>query len=522
MLYRYISFIILSLSSLASLALPKISSGEALDSLDIYLERQGYYDNMVRRRLQMKVDSVQMLQMSQRYPLRVSIVSDYLHINVDSALNHIDIALDEAKKVGDTLSFHRFEMMRLLTYPIKGMLHTSLDALRNIDKDRIPTELRADFYRWAAQIYDYARDSYSTLEGRKQFERLSHQMADSMLIYTPKGQFLHQYYKASNLLSGSEGVEAVAELTSMLDRLDRTDLMFARIAAEIAAFHEQRDNADRAIYFYALSAISDVVTGNTETTSLHRLGTLLYKNNDLDHAVIYPTISLNRSVQNGVRIRALEVSESLPLVMAAAKKRDINRQRNTVLVIVVICLSLIALAVTVIILSVQRKNMSRMRLLLSKRHHAQDEYIRELLSLYATYLQSMSDMNKLTARKLKAKQYQDLLEMIESGRLTRWQLQSFYEVFDHAIINSYPNFISGVNKLLLPDKRFIAGEFRDGLNTELRLLAFLLLGVNDSQEVSKFLGISVNSVYTYRNKLKSRAMVRDTFEEDIRKIAEII
>ena len=133
----------------------------------------------------------------------------------------------------------------------------------------------------------------------------------------------------------------------------------------------------------------------------------------------------------------------------------------------------------------------------------------------------MSDMNKLTTRKLKAKQYQDLLEMLESGKLMRQQLQTFYDVFDDAVLNSYPDFIPGVNRLLQPDKQFHESDYKDGLNTELRMLAFMQLGIEDSQELAKFLGLSVNSVYTYRNRLKSRAINRDIFEENIRKLTKI-
>ena len=133
----------------------------------------------------------------------------------------------------------------------------------------------------------------------------------------------------------------------------------------------------------------------------------------------------------------------------------------------------------------------------------------------------MSDMNKLTTRKLKAKQYQDLLEMLESGKLMRQQLQTFYEVFDDAVLNSYPDFIPGVNRLLQPDMQFHESDYKDGLNTELRMLAFMQLGIEDSRELAKFLGLSVNSVYTYRNRLKSRAINRDTFEENIRKLTKI-
>ena len=126
-------------------------------------------------------------------------------------------------------------------------------------------------------------------------------------------------------------------------------------------------------------------------------------------------------------------------------------------------------------------------------------------------------MNRLTTRKLKAKQYQDLLEQLESGKMVRSQLQAFNTIFDDAFLKNYPDFIPGVNRLLQPDKRFVEADYENGMNTELRLLAFIWLGVDDSQEIAKFLGLSVNSVYTYRNRLKSRALSKDTFEADLRR-----
>lgn len=47
------------------------------------------------------------------------------------------------------------------------------------------------------------------------------------------------------------------------------------------------------------------------------------------------------------------------------------------------------------------------------------------------------------------------------------------------------------------------------------------LGIDDCARIAKFLGLSVNTVYTYRNKLKSRAADRDNFEADIMKIGNI-
>ena len=47
------------------------------------------------------------------------------------------------------------------------------------------------------------------------------------------------------------------------------------------------------------------------------------------------------------------------------------------------------------------------------------------------------------------------------------------------------------------------------------------LGVTDSTKISKFLGLSLTTVYTYRNRVKSRAADKENFEKNIRSIGKI-
>lgn len=39
--------------------------------------------------------------------------------------------------------------------------------------------------------------------------------------------------------------------------------------------------------------------------------------------------------------------------------------------------------------------------------------------------------------------------------------------------------------------------------------------------MARFLGVSINTIYTYRNRLKTRAINRDTFESDLMTIGAI-
>ncbi|MDE6122765.1 MAG: hypothetical protein K2F76_05940, partial [Duncaniella dubosii] len=84
----------------------------------------------------------------------------------------------------------------------------------------------------------------------------------------------------------------------------------------------------------------------------------------------------------------------------------------------------------------------------------------------------------------------------------------------------YPTFINDVNALLAPEKRVVTPA-RNVLTTELRVLAFTRLGVDDTAKVARFLGVTLNTVYTYRNKLRNKAIRRDTFDADVMKIGII-
>ena len=94
------------------------------------------------------------------------------------------------------------------------------------------------------------------------------------------------------------------------------------------------------------------------------------------------------------------------------------------------------------------------------------------------------------------------------------QSKEFYEVFDNAFLHIYPNFIEDVNALLKPENRIILRE-GELLNTDLRILAFMRLGIEDSPRIAQVLNYSLNTIYAYRNRLKARALNRDTFEQDV-------
>ena len=110
-----------------------------------------------------------------------------------------------------------------------------------------------------------------------------------------------------------------------------------------------------------------------------------------------------------------------------------------------------------------------------------------------------------------------VLKKLESSEIADQLLKNFYVKFDEAILNIYPAFVDKFNALLRPESRI---QLKSGelLNTELRLFALIRVGIDDSAKIAGFLRCSITTVYTYRSKIRKRALVPETFENDVRAI----
>lgn len=162
-------------------------------------------------------------------------------------------------------------------------------------------------------------------------------------------------------------------------------------------------------------------------------------------------------------------------------------------------------------------NLRRMERRLERANQAKEIYIARFLELCADYLEIMDDYNRTCKRKASTGMLDDLMTFLKSDAAVDRMQRKFYDLFDEAFLKMYPTFVADVNALLLPDRRIDPPTDRE-LTTELRILAFGRLGVEDTARIARFLGISPNTVYTYRNKLRNRAADRTLFEEQIRSI----
>lgn len=500
---------------------------DVLDSLDCYLQHSGKYDAAARNRIFEQKKKL-LSQPREHRALRYLEIGDmYSHVDIDSALRYYDLGMHVARLNENRDEYLTLRMAQLCILPYKGMLHQAIEGIESIDPASLSRPMRSKYYYSRHLIFQNAAapgfpDSVATVN-----MRIADAAMDSVMTYLDDrgrqaASAFYPYWRAIKQKRPEPPVtEVIGALRGYIDTMSLTNGMMPLTASLLAEAYQNEGNTEEATRYLALSSIADIVQGKNETTSLHRLGKLMSDQEDNDRAFRYLTASLTRSVNAGARIRALEAAETLPVVIETAESRARNNRSFMIALIIVLAVFAATVSGIAIVLIRSRRRRHNLEVHLARANTSKDMYIARMLEICASNIDSVENFNRIAARKIKTSQVRDLLRMVENNDVVQKQLQDFYSVFDSAFLNLHPDFVTRVNELLLPDQRL--APIADGapLTAEVRMLALMMTGITDSSRLARFLGLSLNTVYTYRTRLKGRAIDRENFEEKLRKLYDI-
>lgn len=494
-----------------------------LDDAISLLDRElGRSDRYVRRREEC-IDSVKALlpgrNAGEELRLLEEIARGYDAFNVDSAITYFYRAKEVAEAAGDSVTAQRMAFNRYGRLPLLGVARESVDGFQRIRWEVYPQN-RKEFFDVGNRMMSYTAALYPRSAIRDTYVLASLQLGDSLMTRLATDDPLYLLMAAQRAAHDNDYTTLVASLNDIIDTTPPESNVFARAAAQLAHYYQERGATNKAAYYYALSSISDVRGATLEGVALLRLGELLYDMGDTGRAFRYINVALERAAASGSKIRAVEAMESLPKVSKSFTRED--RKRFIWLSILAVGL-LVALAVIVAVMVHLRRQMARMKVLqqtLADANTAKERNISRFIELASMYADKLEEFGRMAQRKITTGQIEDLHRMLKSGSVSQSQTKMFCQIFDNAFLHLYPDFVSEVNALLQPDRR-VAVDAPMQLNAELRILAFLRLGIDDSARVARFLGMSLNTVYTYRNRMRARATDRENFESNVMRIGAV-
>lgn len=528
---RIISSSILSLL-VAVLLMPVTAAGRAfseedvdslLKRLDRELAKRESYISVKRDR----IDSLKKVEMtagipdSLRYSAILGLGDDYNSFNTDSALMFYNIGFNRAQAAGlDSIAL-RFALRKTKVLPLVMFFSESSQLMDSINRVGVPDGLLAEKLESERQMQFYTANLFTDYPSvYDSIIALQDKAQTGLLELLPEGSPVYKLNLAEHYSHHGDYSKAMVILTELISETGDTDPIYARATHLLAEIARERDDIDGYMYYLAKSAIADTRCATLEVASLQELGKMLYEKGDVARAHDYLAVALSNAVDCHASLRIIQTSQSIPLIEGAHKAQLHSNRMRIYAVMAAMAVLMVFLAIVTRIARKRNAQLRSMTRCLTDANKTKDVYIAQFLNLCSIYKDKLNQFNKVVNRKITTGKVDDLLKLTKSGKFIEEQSKEFYEVFDDAFLHLYPDFVADVNALLEPDKQV---ELKDNekLNTDLRILALMRLGVEDTSRIAQMLNYSVYTIYTYRNKFKSRAINRETFDSDVMAIHSV-
>lgn len=496
------------------------------------------------------------LSHTQRYNICERLYNEYFAFQLDKAM----VMLDERHRLATAMSNRSLmadvQIDRAMLYTISGMYFEASDVLENdIDTLMLNSKQLVEYYdvqqRFHSDFWHYTTD----VEARNRSAQKKVYYRNRILELTPETDLLHRTITIRNFSEGGQWHKADSLNRVVLGTLSSDVHEFAMYAYDQARICEALEQRDEMIEWFARSAITDIRTATKDNASLCSLAQVLLEHNDIDRAFRYVTISLNDALFYNAKLRPWQISGIMPNIEKAyqekqqAQSKKLKQQeehsRHLAIIISVLAVALLGIccymAILIMRLGKNSRKISEMNehiagsndelkklndkleainVDLREANAVKEEYIALFLSMCSDYIEKLAAFQRNVRRKLSQGKSAELERELSSASIMDEELQNFYDMFDNAFLNLYPNFVEEFNALLKPDMQI---ELKRGerLNTELRIFALIRLGICDSSRIAALLRYSVNTIYNYRARTKNNALSnRDTFEERVKTIGK--
>lgn len=462
-----------------------------------------------------------------QYDLCSKIHEEYSSFKFDSAYVYV------RRMIGLAEQFHKRDQLieseiRLgYTLYFSGFYKEAFDVIGKIDTSGFSKTQWSDYLTMRARlnqsIGDYNNDPFFS----KGYYEQSNQDFKNARIITPVNKFEQRLDLAFLPDSLKDDNLTPDYFFNLIISQPLSPHRVAMVATHISAAYKGRDR----IIFLALAAINDIRSSTKETLAIFLLAQQLYQMDQTNDAYIFMQEAASNANFYGTRNRAVQIESLLPLV-AGKVINEKQHQRDKLLIGFLIFL--IVAVVLFFLLVIYRSQMLQIKAgeLMIKEKNRQLENVNEqlwesskikeeLIGLFfktcSSYIETLEKMKQQLLHSIKLKKYNDMNDLLKNIHIDE-EKASLYNMLDSVFLTMFPNFITSFNALLKTEDQ-IWPKSGETLNATLRIFALMRLGINELEAIAKILDYSVSTVYTYKMRIKSRALVSpNDFEKKVMEI----
>lgn len=532
---------------LALLPLCSSADNRALyEKLDSTLaHRNDFVENKEKKLKEIKLGARYVTDSKGKLRLYESLANGYMAYIYDSAMVYTQKGQELAQQSGHQTYYNKLQLIRTKLLISRGFYAEAKEILDHLDIPASDKELSSNYHYIWYMLYNNWEAYCEKNEFSNNYRLLKLKFIAQAIKEYPRRDAMYYFIRGEQAyFSHAPSSQSTYYYNKVLNIEQPSSRIYAMSAFALSEIYEQEKRKDLQEYYLIEAAISDLKSATKENVALQDVALFLYQNksSDLKKAQEYINISLEDAAGYNNRLRRLEVSSKLQLIMTAYTQQI--KTRNIWLIIALTSILILLLGVVVSSIFIRKKNQllnQKQELLgasakqmsqlnqqletinqgLKDTNQKRESLVKVYIDLCYNYIERISKLRTLAIRKIKANQCQELLSTLSSSKTSEQEKQDFFQQFDQAFLALYPSFVRELNELLVPGGITFPTKAQE-MTPILRVAALIRLGITESSKIAGILSYSPQTIYNYRSTLKNNALDKEHFEEKLQKICTVI
>lgn len=516
-----------------------------LDSLDwAVAHKADFVTEKSARIAQLKAQAVRTPE--DRYSLSKFLFNEYATFDSDSAWHYANRCVALAEAMQDDVRATEAKLFLALAYTNTGLFDAARQCLENAaSEDSLPAELERlrlevdALYHF--HLADYVGEDVSGWQDK--YARRGKESRRMLLSMSENGHPELLWQKVERALETEGNLSALEhEIRKALARPERMRPQSrARLYFSLAMWRKRQGDEkwlDDAIQ----AALTDLHAANRDELALQTVALELFEREDVERAYSYIQSTLEDALFYKNRIRFSRLADMQSIInkeYQQVKDRQHRKLRACLWAIGVLLAGMGVVSVGLVRqkrrLSVAQQTLSQANermdrqladlertdreldesnaklkqtvALLTEANFVKEEYIARMFTLCAGYINRADEIRVHISRNLKAGQNREALKYVGSETLAgAWK--DFYREFDSIFLSIYPDFVVRFNGLLKAEEQILP-KGNELLTPELRIYALIRLGITSRTRIAEILHYSLQTVYNYQTRTRSRLRDED-------------
>ena len=500
--------------------------------------------------LKKKFTSVKNSDLILQFQICEKLYEEYRIFNFDSAF----IYTKKMQVIGEKLNNPSFIASAKINFGFillsSGLFKEAIEILTAINFKSIPDSLKANYYSLLARYYfdlsDYNNGNFYSIN----YTEKANQYLDSSLSLYSKNSFEYNYYRGLKNLKKGNFDSAIMAFRKIIDKTGGlTEHQYALATSTLSGLYTQKKQPTEAIDLLIEAAIADIKSSTKETTAILYLASNLFDNGDTKDASSYIEKANSDAQFYGARQRKIQIGIILPIIEGKVINTIEDQKRNLLRYSVIITVLFLTVILLVVIIRKQLNKLKIAKDVITKAH-LQEQEINQLLNeanrikdhfnqqlkasnhqllesnkikeeyigyfFHADYklLQKFEILKSSIEKKMTERKFDEIRFLLQNTNVKQ-EKDELLHSFDKIFIRLFPNFVKEFNSLFAVENQIVLKD-AGVLNTELRIFALMRIGISENEKIAQILDYSVNTIYTYKTKIRNKSLVsNEEFEHKL-------